>query len=376
MDRLIIVSSDSHASVPPELWPEYLEERFHEHLPQLQYESDLYVGSVWPLSKMAMVRPEIIEDHSTGGVRGVRNLDVRLEQMDREGIAAELVYPGDARSGELASNCMNSVWPFDVWDAGARAYNRWASDTFGSATDRLLLTGAIGSCSDIEATVAELRWLADHGFAATFAPGFLRYPGQAPLFDPYWEPVWDVCEEVGLTLVVHAGYGFEQGLLFDTMERVHREIEESNATDQERMMRFATEVFTGEFFSDTRSRRPMWQLMFGGVFDRHPDLKLLMTEVRLDWMPETFAHLDAIYEANRSDLSAQRTPSEYWSSNCMAGSVVRAQGRDRDAPRDRCRRHRLRTGLPAPRGHVAQHPGLDPRRLRRRRRGRAAQDAR
>jgi predicted TIM-barrel fold metal-dependent hydrolase len=214
----------------------------------------------------------------------------------------------------------NSVWPFEVWDAGARAYNRWAADTFGSATDRLLLTSAIGSCSDIDATVAELRWIAANGFVATFVPGFLRHPDLPPLYDPYWEPVWDVCEEAGIALVVHAGFGFEQGLLYDSMERVHREVAEAEGSEMDLVMKLATEVFTGEFFSDTRARRPMWQLMFGGVFDRHPKLKLLMTEVRLDWIPATIAHLDALYDEHRDGVPALRKPSEYWRDHCLAGA--------------------------------------------------------
>ena len=32
-DKLIIVSSDSHAGVPKELWTHYLDERYHELLP-------------------------------------------------------------------------------------------------------------------------------------------------------------------------------------------------------------------------------------------------------------------------------------------------------------------------------------------------------
>jgi hypothetical protein len=63
----------------------------------------------------------------------------------------------------------------------------------------------------------------------------------------------------------------------------------------------------------------MWQLLLGGVFDRHPDLKLMMTEVRADWIPALLRHLDGVYEEHRSALPAARRPSEYWSTNCMAG---------------------------------------------------------
>jgi predicted TIM-barrel fold metal-dependent hydrolase len=322
MEKLIIVSSDSHAAMPSELWTKYFEKRYHEHLPQIQYESDLYTGSVIPLSKMAMSRPDIAEEHfsASGGYRGVYDLDVRLEQMNREGIAAELVYHGDARVGDLAHNVTNSVWPFEVWDAGVRAYNRWAHDTFGSEPSRLLLIGAIGSCSDMDATVAELQWLADHGFTGTFVPGFLTHPDMPPLFDTYWEPLWAECEARGLALVVHAGFGFEQGFLYDRLDRVNRAVKEANGGEMDLVMRLASEVFTNQFFSDTKARRPMWQMMYGGVFDRHPDLKLVMTEVRLDWIPSNLAHLDAQFDRHRGDMPAERHPSEYWHDNCLAGA--------------------------------------------------------
>jgi hypothetical protein len=47
-------------------------------------------------------------------------------------------------------------YPIDVVDAGVRAYDRWAYDTFGSKKDRLLLSGAIGSIQDVKGTIKEL----------------------------------------------------------------------------------------------------------------------------------------------------------------------------------------------------------------------------
>jgi predicted TIM-barrel fold metal-dependent hydrolase len=317
MSRLIVVSSDSHAAMPSSLWAEYLEARFHENLPQITYESDLYAGSVMALSRPTMTRPEILEEHQTGGYRGVYDLDVRLEQMDREGIAAELVYHGDARVGDIAHNITNSIWPFEMWDAGARAYNRWAHDTFGSS-DRLLLVGAMSSGTDMGATVAELEWMADHGFVATFAPGFLTHPNMPPLFDPHWEPFWATCEARGLAVVVHAGYGFQQGYVYERLDGLRREADETNASEAEYLGRVAA-VF-GDIFSDIKARRPMWQLMLGGVFDRHPDLRLVMTEVRLDWIPANLQHLDELFEAHRHEVPAKRPPSDYWRDNCLAGA--------------------------------------------------------
>ena len=73
----------------------------------------------------------------------------------------------------------------------------------------------------------------------------------------------------------------------------------------------------GFFSLDLRPRRAMWQLMLGGVFDRHPKLRLVMTEVRGDWLPATLRHLDQAYERARADLPAKRRPSEYWRENCL-----------------------------------------------------------
>ena len=91
---------------------------------------------------------------------------LRLADMDREGVAAEFVFHGDCRLGDLFHNGTNREYPLEAWEAGAQAWNRWAADTFGFATDRFLLTAAVGPCVDIDAAVAEIHWIADHGFTA------------------------------------------------------------------------------------------------------------------------------------------------------------------------------------------------------------------
>jgi hypothetical protein len=79
----------------------------------------------------------------------------------------------------------------------------------------------------------------------------------------------------------------------------------------------AAEVFPLDFLTDIRARRPMWQLMLGGVFDRHPGLRLVMTEARADWTPATLRALDAVYLRDRDSFAARHSPTEYWHSHCM-----------------------------------------------------------
>ena len=220
------------------------------------------------------------------------------------------------------------MYGLEAWEAGAQGWNRWAADAFGFALDRFLVTGAIGPCVDMGSAVAEINWIADQGFSATYGPGYMSHPEMPPLHDEYWEPFWTACEERGIAVVVHAGFGTTVGSVFPEVERIYNAAAEAaGSTDPGALMAHADAVSPDslEFFDDwvnhnVTSRQPMWQLMFGGVFDRHPTLKLLLTEIRVDWIPATLRHLDAVYDERRGDLPAKQRPSEYWRSNCLAGA--------------------------------------------------------
>jgi predicted TIM-barrel fold metal-dependent hydrolase len=323
MSRVSIVSADGHAAMPVELWPEYLEERYHDQLPAFHRENDVNERAMFPLNDMMMEPALDVFDtegqYQAEGWRGAWDRDVRLEQMDREGVAAEMVHHGFFRVSDLGFSVMCATYAPDVVDAGARAYDRWAFDAFGEASDRLLLVGAMGSCTDLDATIAQVEWVADHGFVGTYAPGFTAVPGVPPLDDPQWDPLWSLYADRGLAVVVHGGYGLPQGFAYERIESTCERIEAEGGSQLDLVMALVTDIFNHEFVADLRHRRAMWQLMAGGVFDRHPDLRLLMTEVRADWLPETLRHFDATYAAHRDRLPSARRPSEWWESNCLAG---------------------------------------------------------
>ena len=90
---MIIVSSDSHAGMPKELWPEYLPEKFHELLPGLRKDNEIYPAAIALLQAKFGLRghPEHEDVHSTGW-HGLHDAVLRMADMDREGVAAELIY--------------------------------------------------------------------------------------------------------------------------------------------------------------------------------------------------------------------------------------------------------------------------------------------
>ena len=308
-ERLIVISSDSHAGIPKELWPEYLDPQFHEFIANLHEDNEIYPVAMAMLSARVQGQaplPEHREAHSTGW-HGLHDAVLRMADMDREGVAAEFVFHGDSRLGDLFHNVNNRTYPFEVWEAGAHAWNRWAADNFGFALDRFLLCAAVGPCVDMDAAVAEIHWLADHRFTATYGPHYMTHPGLPPLHDEYWDPYWAACAERNIAVVVHAGFGTEQGTVFNVIEDIYgAAAEAAGSTDRDEMLAHADAVRqeSADFFTwwvnrNVESRRPLWQLTLGGVFDRHPALRLMLTEIRLDWIPATLDFLDGVFEEHR-----------------------------------------------------------------------------
>jgi predicted TIM-barrel fold metal-dependent hydrolase len=316
MDKLIVVSGDSHAVPPPEVWPTYVEAEYHDYLPGLREDNERYKQL---LGLFAAFSPQILEVIDTdgawqsGGYLGCWDGRRRLAEMDREGVAAEMVYAGDPRAISPLSPQFRPL-PQDVVAAGVRAYNRWAADAFGQASDRILCVGDPASQVDIDLMLAELDWTAEHGFAGAYVPGYFHRADLPPVHDTYFDPFWTRLTELGLPAVIHAGYGQKQCEFLNAIDGLRENMEAEGRHD------LLAEIINNaeRFFSkDLRPRRAMWQLMLGGVFDRHPTLKLVMTEVRGDWLPDTLRHLDAVFEQHREDVPAKQKPSEVWREHCL-----------------------------------------------------------
>jgi predicted TIM-barrel fold metal-dependent hydrolase len=315
-DPLIVVSGDSHAVPPPALWPEYVESSYQHLLPVMHEDNARYRQL---LGLFADFTPEVLDVIDAdgiwagGGYLGCWDRETRLAEMDREGVAAEFVYPGDPRAISPLSPQFRPL-SVDVVAAGVRAYNRWAADTFGPANDRILCVGDPASQPTLNDILAELGWIANHGFAGAYVPGYFHRSDLPPAHDAFWDPYWSRLTELGLPAVIHAGYGQKQCEFFNGIEALRRNMEAEGRTD------LLAEIINNadKFFSkDMRPRRAMWSLMLGGVFDRHPDLRLLMTEVRADWLPDTMRHLDEVFERSRDIVPTNRKPSEIWREHCL-----------------------------------------------------------
>jgi predicted TIM-barrel fold metal-dependent hydrolase len=319
VDNIVIVSGDGHATpLVPDIIG-YLEPKYRVFVDDLIREDVAYIGNRATPARPPRLTVPMFDERGlvrSGGEFGACNAKIRLEQMDAEGIAGEIIHFGTQVGTMPFFASVNAPHPPDVRAAGARAYHRWLADFMVACDGRLFGVAEPGPCLDMDETIAELRWCAANGFVSVGPPGVTLDRDLPALYDPYFEPFWDACEELGLVISCHAGWNGEQTPR-STWAPFHDvgDGETTGGHDFEMIHKMMQERNSPIRMFLQMPRRPMWQMMAGGVFDRHPGLKLALTEIRADWVPDTIAHLDARFAEMKPPC--QRTPSEYYVDNCL-----------------------------------------------------------
>ncbi len=73
------------------------------------------------------------------------------------------------------------------------------------------------------------------------------------------------------------------------------------------------------------TRRPLWFMILGGVFDRHPNLKVVVTENGVQWLPSLIRDMESFFDTHggapvRSYLKLR--PSEYFDRHVFLGGSL------------------------------------------------------
>lgn len=311
---LVMVSADGHAAAKPEQYREYLEPEHRELIEQLLEDEREFLALTSPVSVEDDEVLALVDDRMairSGGRDGGWDLDRRLTEMDREGVAADILLPGSGYNMLPFFHHINRPCSPQLRTAGARAYHRWLADMLAASGGRLYGIGDPGPCLDLDATIAELTWMADHRFVGVGPPGILEDASLPPLWDRSFDPFWAACVDLGLAVTAHAGFGLHQGKHLASMRLAKRLANLSPG----RFVSMVADVLASDALAliDAKARRLTWQLMLGGVFDRHPGLKLVLTEIRADWVPETLRRLEERFQ--QADLKLKHSPSDYFARN-------------------------------------------------------------
>ena len=134
--------------------------------------------------------------------KGIREIPGRLEDMELEGIDAEICFP----SLGLWLYCLDDP---EAEAASARLYNDWNDGFLGGHPNRFVRCGML-PVLDFSNTVAELEYLARKGFTAAMLPAVT--PPNLPKYnDEKWDAVFARGAELGIVFVMHTGTGLESG---------------------------------------------------------------------------------------------------------------------------------------------------------------------
>ena len=317
MDKLLLISADNHAGAGPSAYLPYVEDRYKSALMDLRAEEHDYLSVFIPFSTFADEVLEQVDERRAirnGGAYGALSSKARLKELDAEGVAAEIVHVGHQNAMTPWFSQINAPYPAELRAVGVRAYHRWLADDMAEGQGRVFGVAEPGPCLDMDATIDELNWVADHGFVSVSVPGNVRSEPIPPLHDPSFDRFWATCEERGLVLSIHAGWGAKQGSFFEFRDNVA-----SNPAIVKRIQKEGKAAVLRDLLRNSKAspftlnlgpRRVFWQLAMAGIFDRFPKLKLCLTEIRADWIPETLIELDRQFE--ESKFKAKMKPSEYF----------------------------------------------------------------
>ncbi|MGH7053192.1 MAG: amidohydrolase family protein, partial [Stellaceae bacterium] len=306
--RFGVVSADGHCRLmhlPFDLWTKRLPRRFQDDGPRVVTGPDgtrqwIVEGRPWsgigwkgvgrgPVN--CYTRAGLPEEPEPGIFRAA-NAKYRCEDMDRDGVDAELVNGpyeqiSAIRDPELRAACVSAV-------------NDWARELYEESQGRFILLLPL-PCQTAEEAVAELSRVAEFGLPTGVIFDWAGAP--EPVLHQMWEPVWATAAETGLPVNLHAnpsGGSRQIGVGVKGLE-----------PRNQALMRVAN-------FPMGLMAELMSAVVFSGICDRHPGVRFVLEEAGVGWVPFLFWRFDREYDFGgpesrvfKPDIALSRKPSAF-----------------------------------------------------------------
>ena len=201
-------------------------------------------------------------------MHGAADAATRVGWLDANGIDLESVI---CLEGMLNARFLDDrVLARDV----IHACNSWLADTVDGFTDRLLPVTCV-DFGDVDGAIHELTRMRERGSRA-FLIGTVPVPG-VPIMHPQFDPIWSAATDLGMIALLHVGY---QPASFDPAW--------ANTAGDMMLLRQL-----GVSQGHQSVELMLNGMVFGGTFDRHPDLTILIAECGLHWFEGTLDHMDS-----------------------------------------------------------------------------------
>jgi predicted TIM-barrel fold metal-dependent hydrolase len=286
---LTLVSADNHIELTRDVFFERFPLRLRDAAPRVWFDRYWRVGF-----KESMEAYPIGVDIDTALARSVLNdgfeFETRNRHLDAEGIAKEIAYP-------------QSLLAFirhpdqELQELMYATYNEYVAERSAENSGRFYGVGICKNWWDplkAEAAVRQVVDLGLKGLLLPFSPGKDTEGKTIDYAGPAMDRLWSAAEEAGLPVSFHIGEvpagGGRGGF--------------------------------GTFFIVQAApfRRVFGNLIFGGILDRHPRLKIVFAEGGINWVAGALQDAELTFGAHRElyDWNMKHRPSHYWHNHCYA----------------------------------------------------------
>ncbi|MCH7996776.1 MAG: amidohydrolase [Chloroflexi bacterium] len=212
----------------------------------------------------------------------------RVKLMDEEGIDISFLFPS------LGLSWMGMDVEPRLGAAYNRVYNDWISDFCHQESDRLVPCVLL-PWTDVGESVKELRRTTKMGLRAVMTPSVP--PHDVPYSNSQWDPLWAEFQEQDIPLSLHPASG---GTSATTALYPNLELP-------------GWWGFTASTFDVQLSFLSFFR---EGVFDRFPNLKVMILESGCAWMPYLLGRMDEKFSFLGFTTSMKLKPSEYFYRQC------------------------------------------------------------
>jgi predicted TIM-barrel fold metal-dependent hydrolase len=293
-----IISADSHITEAPNTYVDYIDAKWRDKAPRMEYvdkigDAFLVDGFNRPIALgLVAAAGKPAEELRISGVRfaelhkGGWDPDARMTDQVRDGVDAEVIYP---TVGMVLCNHPDADYKKACFDA----YNRWIAEYCGKHPERLLGCGQTAMRSPEEG-IADLKAIRALGLRGVMMPG---NPVGEDYDSPVYDRFWEAAIELDLPLSFH--------ILTDRSSAFTAKVRGPAMNGFLAIVRGCQDI--------------MGTLVLGGVFERHPDLKIVCVEADAGWVPHYLYRMDHAYKRHRNWLPAgqklSKLPSEYFSEN-------------------------------------------------------------
>lgn len=286
----VVVSADNHYSLTEDIFFEQFPAHLKDKAPRIWRDKQHGCIQVGFNGKGMLDGPHAVAFGSFESVPGCYDLDARLKDLDRQGVAKELVFGNGMMALFLHPDLVLREWIY-------RTYNQYMAQLQHRSNGRFYPVGFINfwEPKKTAASIEEVKALGLKTFMLPINPGVNGAGERIHFHSREMTPVWEAVESSGLPVMFHIGESVQHGPV--------------------------GQIGISTLVSMSPFRRVFGELIFGGILDRHPSLQIGFIEAGINWVASALQDcelIQAVYEPVNDWEKLQRDIRAYWAENMFA----------------------------------------------------------